>query len=65
VVLIIYVDADFYVFTNLAELEIPTDYDELDKIFKVACILLQIKISNTLSNTTYVNFMDILHSFFM
>ncbi|CAB5391106.1 uncharacterized protein OCT59_006192 [Rhizophagus irregularis] len=29
--------------TDLAELEIPIDYDELDKILKVARIILQIK----------------------
>ncbi|CAG8654097.1 3520_t:CDS:2, partial [Acaulospora morrowiae] len=34
-VLIVYVGAGFYVSTDLAELEIPTDYDELDKILKV------------------------------
>ncbi|CAI2191892.1 16325_t:CDS:1, partial [Funneliformis geosporum] len=42
-VLIVYVGANFYVFTDLAELEIPTNYDELDKILKVARIILQIK----------------------
>ena len=56
-VLIVYVGAGFYVSTDLAELEIPTDYDELDKILKVARIILQIKVNNILSNTIYVNFM--------
>ncbi len=55
-VLIVYVGAGFYISTDLAELEIPTDYNELDKILKVARIILQIKVNNILSNTIYVNF---------
>jgi len=42
-VLIVYVGAGFYISTDLAELEIPTDYDELDKILNVARIILRIK----------------------
>ena len=33
------------------------NYDKLYKILKVARILLQIKVSNILSNTIYMNFM--------
>jgi len=44
--LLVYLGAGFYASTDLPEFEIPTSYNELDKILKVAHVLLQVKVSN-------------------
>jgi len=45
-VLIIYVGGGFYTSFELGKFDIPTLYDEIWKLTKIACIMLQIKVGN-------------------
>lgn len=43
--LIVYIGGGFYISANLADLYIPTKYEELESILKISRVMLQIRVS--------------------